>query len=105
MGECSAHLAPGQVAVDRLRHFERRAKSGVSRHAPPLLGRGGLPCSLAATATPWLFPEGFRTATGAVATCFDSAAVVTVLIRLGQVPELRADANERRHRATAGLGP
>jgi Cu+-exporting ATPase len=46
--------------------------------------------SLAATATPWAFPEGFRTMGGAVEPYFDTAAVVTVLILLGQVLELRA---------------
>jgi Cu+-exporting ATPase len=45
--------------------------------------------SLAATVAPDLFPEGFRT-TGGVETYFDSAAVVTVLVLLGQVLELRA---------------
>ncbi len=46
--------------------------------------------SLVATVTPWLFPEGFRSATGAVEAYFDTAAIVTVLILLGQVLELRA---------------
>jgi Cu+-exporting ATPase len=46
--------------------------------------------SLAATVVPWLFPEGFRTMAGAVETYFDTAAVVTVLVLLGQVLEIRA---------------
>jgi Cu+-exporting ATPase len=46
--------------------------------------------SLAATATPWAFPEGFRSMGGAVEPYFDTAAVVTVLILLGQVLEVRA---------------
>lgn len=46
--------------------------------------------SLAATVTPWLFPEGVRTHGGAVEPYFDTAAVVTVLILLGQVLEIRA---------------
>src|SRR5262249_845866 len=50
--------------------------------------------SLAATAAPWLFPEGFHTAAGGVETYvetyFDTAAVVTVLVLLGQVLEIRA---------------
>jgi len=45
--------------------------------------------SLAATIAPESFPEGFRMA-GGVETYFDSAAVVTVLVLLGQVLELRA---------------
>lgn len=46
--------------------------------------------SLAATVRPDLFPEGFRTAHGAVEVYFDTAAVITVLVLLGQVLELRA---------------
>ncbi|HJT79308.1 MAG TPA: heavy metal translocating P-type ATPase [Gemmataceae bacterium] len=46
--------------------------------------------SLAATALPRAFPEGFRLASGAVETYFDTAAVVTVLVLLGQVLEIRA---------------
>jgi cation transport ATPase/YHS domain-containing protein len=46
--------------------------------------------SVAATVAPWLFPAGFRTAAGAVETYFDTAAVVTVLVLLGQVLEIRA---------------
>ncbi|MBX9582151.1 MAG: copper-translocating P-type ATPase [Gemmataceae bacterium] len=46
--------------------------------------------SVAATAVPWSFPEGFRTAGGAVEVYFDTAAVITVLVLLGQVLELRA---------------
>ncbi len=45
--------------------------------------------SLAATAIPGAFPEGFRMGNG-VETYFDTAAVVTVLVLLGQVLELRA---------------
>jgi Cu+-exporting ATPase len=46
--------------------------------------------SLVATLAPGLFPEGFRMADGAVQQYFDTAAVVTVLVLLGQVLELRA---------------
>jgi Cu+-exporting ATPase len=45
--------------------------------------------SLAATVAPGAFPEGFRMA-GAVEPYFDTAAVVTVLVLLGQVLEVRA---------------
>src|SRR5213076_1108181 len=41
-------------------------------------------------AAPGAFPEGFRTMAGAVEPYFDTAAVVTVLVLLGQVLELRA---------------
>src|SRR5262249_4818038 len=46
--------------------------------------------SLTATVAPWMFPEGFRTASGAVEVYFDTAAVITALVLLGQVLELRA---------------
>jgi Cu+-exporting ATPase len=46
--------------------------------------------SLVATIAPELFPAGFRTAHGAVEPYFDTAAVVTVLVLLGQVLEVRA---------------
>jgi Cu+-exporting ATPase len=46
--------------------------------------------SLVGAVTPWVFPEGFRSAGGAVEVYFDTAAVITSLILLGQVLELRA---------------
>jgi Cu+-exporting ATPase len=46
--------------------------------------------SVTATLAPEIFPEGFRTPDGAVATYFETAAVITVLVLLGQVLELRA---------------
>ena len=62
--------------------------------------------SLAGTLAPGLFPAGFRLGGGAVEAYFDTAAMVTVLILLGQVLELRA----RRHtrgaiRRLLGLAP
>jgi Cu+-exporting ATPase len=45
--------------------------------------------SVAATVAPRLFPEGFQTH-GAVEPYFDTAVVVTVLVLLGQVLEIRA---------------
>jgi Cu+-exporting ATPase len=46
--------------------------------------------SIVATVTPSLFPAAFRMADGAVAVYFEAAAVITVLVLLGQVLELRA---------------
>ncbi|PIP00528.1 heavy metal translocating P-type ATPase [Pleomorphomonas carboxyditropha] len=46
--------------------------------------------SVVATFAPGLFPAAFRTADGAVAVYFEAAAVITVLVLLGQVLELRA---------------
>ena len=46
--------------------------------------------SLVATFAPGLFPPAFRVMDGAVAVYFEAAAVITVLVLLGQVLELRA---------------
>jgi Cu+-exporting ATPase len=46
--------------------------------------------SVVATIMPGIFPETFRSAEGAVAVYFEAAAVITVLVLLGQVLELRA---------------
>ena len=46
--------------------------------------------SLAAALLPGLFPVGFRTMDGTVPVYFEAAAVITVLVLLGQVMELRA---------------
>jgi P-type Cu+ transporter len=46
--------------------------------------------SLVAVAAPGLFPPAFRDATGNLGLYFESAAVITVLVLLGQVLELRA---------------
>jgi Cu+-exporting ATPase len=46
--------------------------------------------SLIATVVPGLFPEAFRNADGEVAVYYEAAAVITTLVLLGQVLELRA---------------
>ena len=46
--------------------------------------------SVVATLWPQVFPAAFRDAHGAVAVYFEAAAVITVLVLLGQVLELRA---------------
>jgi len=46
--------------------------------------------SFAATVAPGAFPEGFRSASGAVMSYFDTAVSVTVLVLLGQVLEQKA---------------
>ena len=48
--------------------------------------------SIAATLAPGRFPPGFRAPDGTVATYFEAAATITVLVILGQVLELRARA-------------
>lgn len=46
--------------------------------------------SMVAALFPGLFPQAFRAADGTVAVYFEAAAVITVLVLLGQVLELRA---------------
>lgn len=46
--------------------------------------------SVVATFAPAIFPDAFRAADGSVAVYFEAAAVITVLVLLGQVLELRA---------------
>ena len=46
--------------------------------------------SVVATLAPHIFPPAFRRADGSVAIYFEAAAVITVLVLLGQVLELRA---------------
>ena len=46
--------------------------------------------SIAATAVPGIFPAAFRGEEGEVGTYFEAAAVITTLVLLGQVLELRA---------------
>jgi P-type Cu+ transporter len=46
--------------------------------------------SIVGTVAPQLFPAAFRTMDGAVPVYFEAAAVITVLVLLGQVLELRA---------------
>jgi Cu+-exporting ATPase len=48
--------------------------------------------SLVATFAPGLFPAGFRAADGTVAIYYEAATVITVLVLLGQMLELRARA-------------
>ena len=48
--------------------------------------------SMIATLAPGIFPDGFRGMGGSVAVYFEAAAVITVLVLLGQVLELRARA-------------
>lgn len=46
--------------------------------------------SMVAASAPGIFPEAFRQADGTVAVYFEAAAVITVLVLLGQVLELKA---------------
>jgi Cu+-exporting ATPase len=75
--------------------FVRGWQSLVTRHLNMFtliaLGTGvAYVYSLVALFLPHLFPPAFRDAHGAVALYFEAAAVITVLVLLGQVLELRA---------------
>jgi P-type Cu+ transporter len=62
--------------------------------------------SLIGTFTPQIFPATFRGHDGAVAVYFEAAAVITVLVLLGQVLELRArDATSGAIKALLQLAP
>ncbi|MGY8710534.1 heavy metal translocating P-type ATPase [Bradyrhizobium sp. 18BD] len=62
--------------------------------------------SLIGTIAPQIFPETFRGHGGAVAVYFEAAAVITVLVLLGQVLELRArDATSGAIKALLQLAP
>ncbi len=62
--------------------------------------------SLVGTLAPQLFPPALRDTHGAVAVYFEAAAVITVLVLLGQVLELRARARTSGAiRALLGLAP
>ncbi|CDZ60881.1 Copper-exporting ATPase [Neorhizobium galegae bv. orientalis] len=75
--------------------FERGWQSVVTRHLNMFtliaMGTGvAWIYSVVATVVPGIFPETFRFAEGTVAVYFEAAAVITVLVLLGQVLELRA---------------
>ncbi len=62
--------------------------------------------SLVATVAPRIFPDSLRTMGGLVPVYFEAAAVITTLVLLGQVLELRArDATGKAIRALLGLAP
>jgi Cu+-exporting ATPase len=62
--------------------------------------------SLAATFAPGIFPQAFRDRGGAPATYFEAASVITVLVLMGQVLELRArEATSGAIRALLDLAP
>jgi len=75
--------------------FVRGWKSVLSRNLNMFtlisIGTGvALLYSLVATLMPQIFPDAFRQADGSVAVYFEAAAVIVVLVLLGQVLELRA---------------
>ncbi len=91
--------------------FERGWTSLVTRHLNmfTLIAMGvGVAWiySVAAVLAPGLFPPAFRDASGAVPVYFEAAAVITVLVLLGQVLELRArDQTSGAIKALLNLAP
>jgi Cu+-exporting ATPase len=91
--------------------FERMWASFVSRNLNmfTLIGIGtgtAYAYSVAATLAPGLFPESMRGHDGEVGRYFEAAAVITALVLLGQVLELRARSRTSGAiRALLGLAP
>ncbi len=91
--------------------FARGAKSLVTRQLNMFtliaMGTGiAWTYSVAATLAPRLFPAAFRGPDGSVAVYFEAAAVITVLVLLGQVLELRArESTSGAIRALLDLAP
>ncbi|MCZ8375852.1 MAG: heavy metal translocating P-type ATPase [Beijerinckiaceae bacterium] len=91
--------------------FERGWASLVSRNLNMFtliaIGTGAAwSYSIVATLAPKLFPPAFRAMDGAVAVYFEAAAVITVLVLLGQVLELRArEQTSGAIKALLGLAP
>ncbi|MGH6841890.1 MAG: heavy metal translocating P-type ATPase, partial [Methylocella sp.] len=91
--------------------FERGARSLATRNLNMFtliaMGTGvAWGYSAAATLAPGLFPQAFRGAGGSVAIYFEAAAVITVLVLLGQVLELRArEQTSNAIKALLGLAP
>ena len=91
--------------------FERGWKSLLTRNLNMFtliaMGTGvAYAYSIVGTLAPQLFPPAFRDMDGAVAVYFEAAAVITVLVLLGQVLELRARAQTSGAiRALLGLAP
>jgi Cu+-exporting ATPase len=91
-------LASPVVVWGGLPFFERGWQSLRTRHLNMFtliaMGTGVAYCySVVAAIAPQIFPPQFRDAHGGVALYFEAAAVITVLVLLGQVLELRARAS------------
>ncbi|MDR3498811.1 MAG: heavy metal translocating P-type ATPase [Parvibaculum sp.] len=91
--ECA--LATPVVLWSGAPFFQRGWQSLVTRHLNMFtliaLGTGvAWGTSVVATVAPGLFPQAFRTMDGSVAVYFEAASVITVLVLVGQVLELRA---------------
>jgi Cu+-exporting ATPase len=92
--------------------FFERAVASIRNRSPNMftliaLGTGAAWLySIVATAMPSLFPAALRATDGAVGVYFEAAAVITVLVLLGQVLELRArEKTSGAIKALLGLAP
>ena len=91
--------------------FARAAESVVNRHPNmfTLIGLGtgaAYAFSVVATVAPGIFPPSFRGEDGTVGVYFEAAAVITVLVLVGQVLELRARSRTGAAiRSLLGLAP
>lgn len=92
--------------------FFQRAWSSIFHRSPNMftliaLGVGAAYCySVIATVAPGVFPKGFQMPGGTIEPYFDSAAVIVVLVLLGQVLELRARSQTGAAiRSLLGLAP
>src|SRR6202021_378239 len=91
--------------------FVRGWRSLVTRHLNMFtliaMGTGvAFLYSVVGTLAPQVFPSAFRDMHGAVAVYFEAASVITVLVLLGQVLELRArERTSGAIRALLGLAP
>ena len=92
--------------------FFERAWASIRHRSPNMftliaMGTGtAYTYSVAAALFPSLFPDSFRDHHGEVAVYFEAAAVITVLVLLGQVLELRARGQTSDAiRALLGLAP
>lgn len=92
--------------------FFTRAAASVKNHSLNMfsliaLGTGAAWLySIVATLAPGLFPAALRSEDGAVAVYFEAAAVITVLVLLGQVLELKArEKTSGAIKALLGLAP
>ncbi len=93
-----AGRAVGRLAVLRARLAVAGHAQSQHVHADRHGHRRGLDLQRRRDAAPGLFPPAFRGHDGAVAVYFEAAAVITVLVLLGQVLELRARESRRRRR-------
>lgn len=95
--------AVGRVAVLRARGWASLKTMNLNMFTLIAMGTGvAWIYSVVGTIWPGLFPASMRGHDGSVAIYFEAAAVITVLVLLGQVLEFaRPRADERRHQGPA----